>query len=356
MSSEGYVMNPVMPRSSACEPSSIDSAGKTRLQCAIEERRASSWLNHSAAEDFVNNLKVEDLDTEHHTSAMDIISNNPVLKSFIAGSLSGTFSTVMFQPLDLVKTRLQNTVPAAVGHRSSSMITIMVHILRKEHLAGLWKGMTPSITRCVPGVGLYFSSLHWLKSHLVQGDPGPMQAVALGMMARTLSGVLLIPITVVKTRFESGVYQYGGVTEALRVIYRTEGARGLCCGLLPTLIRDAPFSGIYLMFYTQAKKTVPQEWLQQTSAGGNSFTHFGCGVIAGVMASVVTQPADVLKTKMQLYPHKFSSVLSVVMYVQKTYGFRGYFKGLAPRMLRRTLMAAMAWTVYEQITRQIGLK
>ena len=28
---------------------------------------------------------------------------------------------------------------------------------------------------------------------------------------------------------------------------------------------------------------------------------------------------------------------------------KGFFRGLAPRVTRRTLMAAMAWTVYEQV-------
>ncbi|CAG2065811.1 unnamed protein product, partial [Timema podura] len=44
-------------------------------------------------------------------SIMDIISSSPLVKSFVAGSFSGTFSTIMFQPLDLVKTRLQNPMP-----------------------------------------------------------------------------------------------------------------------------------------------------------------------------------------------------------------------------------------------------
>ena len=39
----------------------------------------------------------------------------PVLKSFLAGSFSGTFSTILFQPLDLIKTRLQNRVNNHVG-------------------------------------------------------------------------------------------------------------------------------------------------------------------------------------------------------------------------------------------------
>lgn len=37
---------------------------------------------------------------------------SPVFKAFLAGSFSGTFSTILFQPLDLVKTRLQNPNPS----------------------------------------------------------------------------------------------------------------------------------------------------------------------------------------------------------------------------------------------------
>lgn len=58
--------------------------------------------------------------------------------------------------------------------------------------------------RCVPGVGLYFASLHSLKSTVcVEGQPlGPVTAILVGAAARTISGVTMIPMTVVKTRCE----------------------------------------------------------------------------------------------------------------------------------------------------------
>lgn len=45
------------------------------------------------------------------------------------------------------------------------------------------------------------------------------------------------------------------------------------------------------------------------------YVRFSAGIVAGVGASLVTQPFDVIKTKMQLYPDKFTSVRHVVPYV-----------------------------------------
>lgn len=55
---------------------------------------------------------------------------------------------------------------------------------------------------------------------------------------------------------QSGRYGYESIYAALRSIYHSEGFRGLFSGLTATLLRDAPFSGIYLMFYSQTKNVV----------------------------------------------------------------------------------------------------
>ncbi len=69
--------------------------------------------------------------------------------------------------------------------------------------------------------------------------------------------------------FQSGCYNYVSVTGALRSVYETEGIRALFSGLTATLLRDAPFSGIYVMFYSQAKKALPQGESHTASANQN---------------------------------------------------------------------------------------
>ncbi|XP_071954548.1 mitochondrial glycine transporter-like [Antedon mediterranea] len=284
-------------------------------------------------------------------SKMDTILSSPVVKSFLAGSFSGTCSTILFQPLDLVKTRLQSSV--VMDGASSSMLRTFNNVVRNEHILGLWKGIVPSISRTVPGVGMYFCCLQTLKNTFDCHNPGPLQAIGLGVVGRGFAGVTLIPITVVKTRCESKVYNYQSLVDALRKIYTTEGKKGLTSGLSATLLRDAPFSGIYLMFYTQTKKHMPIDKIERQCL---PTINFASGIIAGVLASTVTQPADVVKTRMQLYPERYKTILQTVRKILAEEGPRAMCTGLVPRCLRRTMMAAMAWTVYEQVMSNFSQK
>jgi len=57
--------------------------------------------NQTTLQNF--NLSVSSLKSDFK---MDLLAN-PVIKAFLAGSFSGTCTTILFQPLDLVKTRIQ---------------------------------------------------------------------------------------------------------------------------------------------------------------------------------------------------------------------------------------------------------
>ncbi|VEN51602.1 unnamed protein product [Callosobruchus maculatus] len=85
-------------------------------------------------------------------------------------------------------------------HGTVSMVSTFANILQQEHISGLWRGMVPSLTRCVPGVGLYFCFLDTMKSqYLHNRAPSALESVAMGVTARCLSSAVLIPVTVVKT-------------------------------------------------------------------------------------------------------------------------------------------------------------
>ncbi|KAL0993064.1 hypothetical protein UPYG_G00102760 [Umbra pygmaea] len=286
---------------------------------------------------------------------MELSLAHPAIKAFMCGSLSGTCSTLLFQPLDLVKTRLQILqTTLQPGSARVGMVTVFLTVVQTEKLTGLWKGVSPSFVRTIPGVGIYFSTYYSLKQRYVpEHGPGAMEAVLLGAGARTVAGFCMLPVTVIKTRYESGRYNYMSVAGALRTVCQTEGPRALFSGLPATLLRDAPFSGLYVMFYSQAKRALPQEMITSTYT---SLANFSCGILAGALASLFTQPADVVKTHIQVSPHLYKRTTQAVQYIYKEHGFQGFFRGTVPRSLRRTMISAMAWTVYEQLMARMGLK
>jgi len=280
-------------------------------------------------------------------AGLDLLTGaSPLVKAFLAGSMSGTCSTILFQPLDVVKTRLQTTNslqtrPSMTGEAKSVLLT--------DGVAGLWRGLRPSLYRTVPGVGLYFSSMHWMRTSVCRGQPSTAQSFLMGGLARTFAACLMIPFTVVKTRAEAGA-SHRSVAQALATILATEGPRGLARGLGPTLARDVPFSSLYLAFYELLKARLPP-WVKAQSPEAG---HLTAGLGAGLLASLVTQPADVVKTRMQLGGGQ--GVLATMAILNKEAGLRSFTAGLAPRMVRRTVMAALAWTVYERVTISLRLK
>lgn len=284
---------------------------------------------------------------------MESTITSPVVKSFLAGAFSGTCSTVLFQPLDLLKTRIQSNA-INIGSGSVRMSTVFYNVVQQDKVIGLWRGLVPSFSRTVPGIALYFSSIHAMKSKIQKQKLDPLESALIGAAARTVSGIIVLPFTVLKTRFESGQFHYKGMKNALVMMYQTEGARGMFSGLTATLLRDVPFSGMYFMFYTQLKQITEDSFKDAPSS--RQAATFACGIMAGMCASVLTQPADVVKTQMQLYPQKFSGPWKAVLHVYEKDGFDGFLRGIVPRTIRRTMMATLAWSVYEEVIRKCGLK
>ena len=121
-----------------------------------------------------------------------------------------------------------------------------IQSMRTSGYSEYWRGTWPTILRNVPGNALYFLILDSTRLRLRQfrwnlssnqGLSDGMVNLIGGSASRAFAGALLMPFTVMKTRFESSKYNYTGVWNASRHILSQEGIRGLFTGLVATTLR-----------------------------------------------------------------------------------------------------------------------
>lgn len=191
------------------------------------------------------------------------------------------------------------------------------------------------------------------------------QAFYFGLTSRSMVSFILAPITVVKLRYESGRYKYPNLRSAIREAYVKNG----WVGILPTILRDSIFSGIYYMCYTKLKFYYHSNNSINSNAQINidqnfhknktsHLTNFTSGILSGLIASIVTNPLDVVKTSIQVdnTTRNRSLIQTTILIYKEHNNFVRFFDGLVPRCLRRTLIAASTWTFYEFFMNSIGTR
>ncbi|KAI4130180.1 MAG: hypothetical protein LQ347_003490 [Umbilicaria vellea] len=303
---------------------------------------------------------------------------------FAAGLSSGVLSACLLQPADLLKTRVQQS-------SSTSLTVVFRAITRSPHpLRQLWRGTLPSALRTGIGSALYFSSLNALRQHVAQynlltasgkasNDHAKYSSsslprlsntanLATGAFARASVGFIMMPITVIKVRYESSLFSYKSIWGATTSIWKTEGFRGFFSGFGATAIRDAPYAGLYVLFYEQSKRRLStlQEVapLPQGLALGNNgmknstsaSINFISGVLAAGLATAITNPFDAVKTRLQLMPGKYGNMIKAGKQMVVEDGIRSLLDGLALRMGRKAMSSALAWTLYEELIRRAEMK
>ncbi|CAO1623072.1 unnamed protein product [Parajaminaea phylloscopi] len=293
----------------------------------------------------------------------------PSYATLLSGGLSGLTSCVLLQPLDLLKTRLQqaHSNHAELGGKTRRLVRTFQDVIKDSGPKGLWRGTWPTILRNVPGVALYFYSVTELRGLLALqpvpwlslpsrvgadtvAQPTAAGNLLVGATARVAVGFALCPITVVKARFESSNFppaQNATLLLSLRSIYSSGGIPGLFRGFSATALRDAPYAGLYLMFYERGK-----DLLSHVGFGGSDPTNarLVSGFVAGSLATILTHPFDIIKTRLQtaVTPMQASTgLVAMTTAMIRTEGLSPFLDGLGLRCARKALSSAIGWGIFE---------
>jgi len=192
------------------------------------------------------------------------------------------------------------------------------------------------------------------KSSSVLPKLSNVQNLITGATARVFAGFVLMPVTVIKVRYESDFYAYKSINSAARSIFAQEGLKGFFSGFGATAVRDAPYAGLYVLFYEASKSRLNRLLSAETekgrrSSGSSATINASSGVIAAGLATGVTNPFDAVKTRLQLMPQKYGNMLKATKLMLQEDGLKSFFDGLGLRMGRKALSSALAWTVYEEL-------
>lgn len=181
-----------------------------------------------------------------------------------AGAMSGTITSILTNPIWVIKTRVMSTS----GHEPLSYKSAadgIKRLLRDEGIGGLWRGLIPSLLGVSQGA-IYFMIYDTLKhrfsslSHY-EGDPNQRKTLknsetfVISSVSKIISVTAVYPFQLLKSNlqsFEAKEKQYT-FRRLVRSIYQAEGTSGFYKGLSANLFRAIPSTCITFCLYENVK-------------------------------------------------------------------------------------------------------
>ncbi|KAH9053465.1 hypothetical protein Ae201684P_015232 [Aphanomyces euteiches] len=208
-------------------------------------------------------------------------------------------------------------------------IHALSHIVRSEGVSALYSGLPPTLLIAVPSTVFYFTSYDLLLSSAKRQFPDHATIVPFfaGSLARCIAATVVSPLELIRVRMQAAPNAGSFASVLQRSV--NDGFFSLWRGLVPTLARDVPFSAIYWGSFEILKSRLTAEASLSTreNPGQTQLAiAFVSGATAGSIATVITQPFDVIKTKQQIETFSSTGVANTAE------------RPSVPRMMREILL------------------
>eukprot|EP00126_Sphaerothecum_destruens_P005194 Sdes_comp18629_c0_seq1m8819 len=280
----------------------------------------------------------------------------------LAGGGAGVVESLACHPLDTIKTRMQLS-RTQIG-KGKGVFGVAYTCVRNEGPLALYKGLTAVVCGIAPKMAIRFSSFESFKSLLADSDGkcNVYQTLLAGTLAGTTEAFLVVtPMEVLKIRLQAQRHslsdpldkpKYRGVFHAAYLIVQEEGFTALYKGVLPTVLRQATNQAVNFTVYHEVKKA----WLSHKNRSDLfSYESLLLGGLSGCMGPFANSPIDVVKTRLQKQkitpgekPH-YDGLWGTLQTIYREEGFRAFYRGITPRLLRIAPGQAVTFMVYEKI-------
>ena len=246
------------------------------------------------------------------------------------------------------------------GVPSHGALATLTGVLRSQGVSGLYRGCTPAMLRHVaysPTRILVYESLRQTASAHDVGDSLTAK-LGFGAIAGSIGQLVAVPADLVKVRMQtdatSPAPRYRGVSHAFAAVVREDGLRGLWRGTLPAVQRAALVNLGELATYDVAK-AYSVELLGEGSAA-----HGIAALASGLVATAVSCPADVVKTRLMSQSvgdgqRQYSGMVDCLRKSVAAEGWPILWRGFFPTWARLGPWQLTFWLVYERMRMATGM-
>jgi len=270
------------------------------------------------------------------------------------GGLASAGAACCTHPLDLLKVHLQTQQEGKL-----SILKLTFRIVKEQGVIALYNGLSASLLRQLTYSTTRFGIYEVAKQTVASsGESVPFyQRIGIAAVAGAAGGLVGTPADMINVRMQNDIKlpaesrrNYKHAFDGLIRVYREEGTRRLFSGASTATSRAVLVTVGQLSFYDQVKLI-----LLRAGFSDNLITHFLSSLTAGAIATTLTQPLDVLKTRaMNAKPGEFSSMWHLIKYTAKL-GPLGFFKGYVPAFIRLGPHTILTFVFLEQLRKNFGI-
>lgn len=304
------------------------------------------------------------------------------VKGFVEGGIASIVAGCSTHPLDLIKVRMQlqgeNLAPnpsarpaLSFQHTATSAsihapprvgpLAVGIRIVQQDGARALFAGVSATVLRqtlySTTRMGLYdIMKKKWSDPN--SGKMPLLTKIGAGLIAGGIGAAVGNPADVAMVRMQADGRlpaaqrrNYKSVVDAIRQMSKSEGVTSLWCGSSLTVNRAMLVTASQLASYDQIKESILHNGVMKDGLG----THVTASFAAGFIASVVTNPIDVIKTRvmnMKAAPGQappYSGAIDCAMKTVKAEGPMALYKGFIPTISRQGPFTVVLFVTLEQV-------
>jgi len=253
-------------------------------------------------------------------------------KHMIAGSVAGLVEHFTLLPIDVIKTHIQS------GFNKNGFL----HTAKNMGIKNSWRGWEIVFTGIIPSHASYFLAYEKSKQLLdIDHNYSMLNSTICGFTSVIAHDLIATPFDVCKQRHQINKNKYA--MDTVHTIMKKNAIRSLYRSFPTTIFRNLPYGGIFMC--------INEGLRNQFEIKKNNPINVGlCSGIAGATAAIITNPLDVIKTKIQTqHGGNYPTFLSTMNQIYKK-DWKIFYRGCSANVLIAIPSTAICWMTYEYIS------